>query len=461
MRMRYGFMSRYFAVFTLCVVITGALKAQGGLASGNAALQSGPMLGYADMMEVLIWVQAKTDAFVSVEYWELEKPDVVYATDLVSTNSATAYTAKCIANKVLPGKSYGYRVVINGTACQLPYPATFKTQTLWQWRTDPPAFSMATGSCAYINETEYDRPGTPYGSNYQIFTNIAAQKPDMMLWLGDNVYLREVDWNTRTGMLHRYTHSRSLPELQPLLASTNHYAIWDDHDYGPNDSDGTWVHKEKAAEIFEAFWGNPTYGLPGKKGCTTMFQYQDMEFFLLDNRYNRTPNYCKSCPRTAFGKDQLDWFYGALAASRAPFKLVALGGQMLTSSNNGETMVRDFKAERDSILAFIERENITGVVFLTGDKHYTELSALKNARGNMVYDLTTSPFTSGVFTDAATKEINSYRVEGTLFAKHNFAMLRFSGPRREREMQITIYDADGAAQWTKTISVKDGFKIKG
>ena len=34
-----------------------------------------------------------------------------------------------------------------------------QTQVLWDYRMDPPPFSFVTGSCAYINEAQYDRPG--------------------------------------------------------------------------------------------------------------------------------------------------------------------------------------------------------------------------------------------------------------------------------------------------------------
>lgn len=49
------------------------------------------------------------------------------------------------------------------------------------------------------------------------------------------------------------THSRSVAELQPFLASTHHYAIWDDHDYGPNDSDRGFYNKIKHCRHFAIF----------------------------------------------------------------------------------------------------------------------------------------------------------------------------------------------------------------
>ena len=423
--------------------------------AGNAGLQNGPMLGYVDMREALIWVQTKSSGYVSVEYWETAKPEKKYSTADIPTRKENGYTAKCIADQVQPGTEYTYRVSINRKAVELPYPTTFKTQPIWRWRTDPPPFSVATGSCAYVNEEQFDRPGKPYGSDYQIFTSIYQQKPDVMLWLGDNVYYREPDWNTRTGMVHRYTHDRAIPELQPLLASTAQYAIWDDHDFGPDDSDGTWVHKNMAWEVFRDFWGNPTFGVNGQKGCTTMFDFMDVDFFLLDNRYFRTPNYCKTCPgRSLLGKEQLQWFLAALAKSRAPFKVVAIGGQVVTSSVSHETAFHFFPAERDTILDFIARENIKGVIFLTGDKHFTELSAMQNNAGNWVYDLTTSPLTSGV---NPTEEANTWHVKGTRTNQHNFSILRFSGPRTNRQLEIKNYDTNGKELWTKTITA-DGIR---
>ena len=435
----------------LCLGNAALLSAQAKL------LQSGPMLGYVDLREALLWAQTKQAATVDFEYWDLDKPADRHRTEGVRTEKSTGFTAKCIADELEPGRRYGYQLRINGKKVDLPYPTEFKTQPLWQWRTDPPAFSVVTGSCAYVNETQYDRPGTPYGSDYQIFTQIAAQKPDLMVWLGDNTYYREPDWATRSGMLHRYTHTRSLPELQPLLASTQHYAIWDDHDFGPNDSDGNWPHKETSWEVFRSFWGNPTFGVNEQKGCTTWFQYADVDFFLLDGRYFRAPDKCSSCPRTMLGKEQLDWFLGSLLNSYAPFKIVALGNQFITSNNDDETFAHYYSAERDSILSFIERENIKGVIFLTGDRHFTEMSALKNARGNWVYDLTTSSFTAGVNT-RGTQEANTFRVDGTLAVTHNFSMLRFSGPRKNRELVVSVYDANGKELWTRTIGTNGELK---
>jgi alkaline phosphatase D len=335
-------------------------------------LASGPMLGYCEIKESLIWLQTDGAAEVRIVYWEGEKVDSLCYTSMVQTNLESAYTAKLLAF-TKPGLTYYYRVQVDGTLM----PSTFQleSQPLWQYRIDPPAFTLATGSCTYINEPEVDRPGKPYGAEYKIFESIAEKKPDVMLWLGDNIYLREVDFNSKSSIHHRYSHMRKLPELQNLLHAFPHYAIWDDHDFGPNDSDRSFIHKEWTEEAFEMFWGNNGFGLPGMPGITGQFTYADVDVFLLDNRYFRCPQDVQNENRSILGDSQTEWLIEALKYSRAPFKLVAVGGQFLSDMADYENHA-NYPEERDYILKRLNDEGIEGVIFLTGDRHHTELSSL-------------------------------------------------------------------------------------
>ncbi len=80
----------------------------------NELLQSGPMLGYCEQMEVMIWAQTKVPALVKVEY--TNDAGVMKTTNEVETKRATAHTAKLIADQVQPGEHYTYRLCINGKA---------------------------------------------------------------------------------------------------------------------------------------------------------------------------------------------------------------------------------------------------------------------------------------------------------------------------------------------------------
>lgn len=411
---------------------------------------NGPMPGYSEFLEGIVWVQAKKACGVSMEYWKEDAPAAVFRTAPVQAMAENAFAVDLIADQVEPASTYRYRILLDGMPVDVPDTLRFHTQALWKFRTDPPAFTVATGSCAYINEPAFDRPGKPYGGGLGIFNSIADQRPDLMLWLGDNVYLREPDWGTWTGFLHRYTHTRSTPELQRLLRSTHHYAIWDDHDFGPNDADGSFVGADMALRAFDLFWPDPAGRAPGVGGTTTMFSYADVDFFLLDDRTFRIPPDVRTSTPTLLGEAQIDWLIRSLRYSDAAFKVVAMGGQFLNPAAVFENYAT-FPEERQRILDRLDREGLKDVVFLTGDRHHTVLSSLELKGGTRVYDLTVSPLTSGVHSP---KEENPLAVEGTLVEQRNFATLHFRGPKGARELVITVRDADGKLLWERVINAQ-------
>ena len=416
-------------------------------------INSGPMVGYSTMQEVLLWVQTEERANVHFEYYEIDNPKVKFSTDKIETEKKNGYVAKLIADQVIPGKKYKYEVYINNYKIERNYAMEFQTQELWKWRTDPPDVKFIIGSCSYINEPEFDRPGKPYGSNFEIFNSINKKKPDFMLWLGDNTYLRAPDWNSRTGFIKRYSHTRAFPELQPLLASTHHYATWDDHDYGPNNSDGSFWLKETASEIFKLFWGNPNYNVTGKGGITGFFQWSDLDFFLLDNRYHRTANNNLTGNRQMLGKDQIDWLINALSFSQASFKFVAVGGQVISNGAVYENYAT-YPDERKYLLDKIREAKIEGVIFLDGDRHHTILSKMQETKNVYpLYDLTCSSLTAGVNND--NEPYNSFKLEETFVNVNNFGMLNVTGPTNDRELTIQIFDKDGKELWIKSIKAND------
>ena len=438
-------------VLLVLIFINGILFAQKDL------LQSGPKVGYSQMREVALWVQTNKEAKVKIQYWENGNNKEKFFTDEIITEKKNAFTAHLIADNVEPGKKYEYKLFINNIIVERDYPLEFQTQTLWQWRTDAPDFSFITGSGAFINEEQYDRSGRPYGGEYEIYTRIYNQKPDFMLWLGDNVYLREADYYSKTGIIKRYTYQWSQKFLQPLWGSIHHYAIWDDHDFGPNNAYNSFVHKETSLEVFKLFWDNPTYGVNGKPGITTYFEWADCQFFLLDNRYYRSAEFRRTGKRTILGEEQIEWLIDALKASKAPFKFIAMGGQFLSTSPYSENY-SSYPDEQKKILELLEKENIEGVIFLTGDRHFTELSKLERKNSYPIYDFTISPFTSGAYNGE--NEPNELRVGGTFVNQRNFAKIEINGKRGKRILTCTVFDKDGKQLWQYKIDENELKNIK-
>ena len=327
------------------------------IARRSAELIAGPMVGYGTLREVAIWAETDGYADVRIRYWNPEAPDTVYVTAFTDTESSPDFTHLVRISHLDPGTTYQFEVLVDGEVVQRPYPLEFQTQALWRWRTEPPDFRMVIGSGTYINDLAYDRPGIPYGGGYEIFETVRETDPDVMVWLGDNVYLREADWGSREMMSYRYEHDRSLPELQPLLGAIHHYAIWDDHDFGPNDSDRSFEFRPEALELFRAYWANPTYGTPEAPGAYTRFVWSDVEFFLLDNRYYRAPNDAPDGPeKPHLGDEQLTWLLDGLTSSSATFKVVMVGGQVFNDISPYEGF-HDYDHERQRLVDGIVEVN--------------------------------------------------------------------------------------------------------
>ncbi len=418
-----------------------------------AQVAAGPMVGYSTMREVLLWVQTASEADVYFTYQDEADPTATFKTEQVRSVKNNAFIVKLIADQVLPSKKYTYQLYVNGQIQKFDYPLTFQSQTLWQYRTEPPSFTFAVGSCTYTNEERFDRPGRPYGQGNRIFKSIYEDKPNFMLWTGDNVYYREPDWDTETGMRHRYAEFKKMPELQPLWANTHHYAIWDDHDFGPNDSDRSFWMKRSALNIFKENWGNPNY-IFENEGITGTFFWEDCQFFLMDDRYFRAPNYLKDAGKDYFGKAQEDWLIEALAASSAPFKFVVTGGQVVNPVAVFENM-STFPEARTRLLNRIAENNISGVLFITGDRHSTVLQKLERAEDYPLYDITISPLSSGTASPTPEELAEAPIVAGTLVKVNNYAIMEVAGKRTERILTVNVFDADGTLLWSHQINARD------
>jgi alkaline phosphatase D len=192
----------------------------------------------------------------------------------------------------------------------------------------------------------------------------------------------------------------------------------------------------------------------GAPGAITQFQWGDAEFFLLDDRTYRSPNDAPA-PRTILGETQLAWLLDALTASRSPFKVVAMGGQVVNPSEVFETYANVAPEERQFLLDEIARRRVDGVVFLSGDRHMTELDRLERPGTYPLYDFTSSPLTAGASSNPP-DSVNATRVPGTLVTgQRNFGTLSFTGPRTDRTLTMRTFSAEGALLWEHAVRAAD------
>lgn len=449
-------------VFLLLAAWVSLLTAP-ALAAGF--LVAGPMLGYRAHREVFLWVETRDAAKVTLDYWETGQPGTKRTLEETSLRPTPAggQIAHFRPGLLTPGASYDYTLSIDGVAQNTAAPAKFRTQALWEWRTPPPDFKFLVGSCAYINDPAYDRPGEGYGKTVNTFTLMGDSGADFMVWLGDNWYYREPDYDSISGLWYRAQHSRALPELRKLLGSMHHYAVWDDHDYGPNDSNRSYEYKEETLAIFRAYWGNHSYGERDNPGVYHKFYWGDAAFFLMDNHYYRdgaTLNQDTHPEKSQWGRRQLEWLKQSLLQAKElghfKFLFIGTGNQLLQTEPRGEPHEL-YRREREELLQFIREHNLTGVVFLTGDVHHSGLYRRQLApAGPWIYEITSSPFSAGSWAVEKSGKVNDpFVLKDTLVGDQNFVTVSVTGQDAERALVITCTDKQGATRFTHTVKATD------
>lgn len=419
------------------------------IAQTNQGLVSGPWAGNVELRNATIWVQVsplvKTVAVQFSSTTNALNQQTIKYTGLLGKDFNPI---KIELNGLEFNTTYQYKVLLDGKAIKTAFVTKFTTKDLWQWRKPAPDFSFLTGSCAYFNEPIYDRPGKAYGGDSSIFETMANTAAAFHVWLGDSWYTREVDYSTAWGLNYRASRDRGQPILQKFMASMPQYAIWDDHDYGPDDVGKSYILKEESRNTFINFTVNPSYGEEGK-GIYSMTSYGDVDVFLTDDRYFRSedgmndsiggnPNAAKNY----FGNMQMEWLKNALIKSKATFKIIATGGQVLNPLNSVECM-RGYTAEYNELMEFLANQKIKGVVFFTGDRHHSEI--IKQDRRGLysLYDVTNSPYTAGVSKVRGAELSNPARVSGTLVEQQNFTKVSFSGKTNERVMKVEFLGIKG------------------
>jgi alkaline phosphatase D len=288
---------------------------------------------------------------------------------------------------------------------------------------------------------------------------MARDSASFMLWLGDNWYTREVDIGSAWGLWYRASRDRSQPVLKNLLKAMPQFAIWDDHDYGPDNSGTSYGLKEVSREIFKKYWCNPFYGA-NQKGTYSQISYSDMDLFLTDDRWWRSADEMEDSiggrvnpGKHFFGEEQLAWLEDALLQSQAVFKIIVVGSQVLNPLSKDEGLYK-YSYEYRQLLDFLDRAKIKGVLFLTGDRHHSEIIKLARPGNYELYDITVSPLTSGVALVRGNEINNPARVPGSLVELRNYARISVAGMKNERVLQVQFRGVDGKIIFIWNISEK-------
>ena len=114
----------------------------------------------------------------------------------------------------------------------------------------PSSYRIAFGSCA---DTRSDHP---------VFDAIVGREPLFVLHLGD-LHHRDIDENDRARSLRAYDGALSTPAPARSFRQVPVEYVWDDHDFGPKDSDRTADGLEATSSAFREVVPHHPLALPG------------------------------------------------------------------------------------------------------------------------------------------------------------------------------------------------------
>lgn len=317
---------------------------------------------------------------------------------------------------------------------------------------------LAFGSCAHQNDPQ------------PILTDVAALKPDAFIYLGDNIYSDTYSMDT---LRKNYQVLGAKPEFQALQAATKIYAVWDDHDFGWNDSGRHYPFKKESKEIFLEFFGDQgdstirqhegiyhTVWME-KDGKKIQIIFPDLRTFrdkLLPYNGNRTGQsgyayeldyspYTTS-DSTMLGEAQWKWLEEQLMQP-ADVRIMASSTQF-SINHNGYEAWANFPHEQQRFVELLKKTKANGVFFISGDVHYAELSKLEVPGCYPLYDVTSSGITSTW--DFATP--NDHRIDGPVM-ENNYGLITINWSKTDPEITFQIHDREKKKRIDKTITLSE------
>ncbi len=203
------------------------------------------------------------------------------------------------------------------------------------------------------------------------FNSYVGVKPDLCLWMGDNVYADTLD---DPGFIQAcYDKLAARPAFKKLRDDSIFMATWDDHDFGYNNFGKYYPLKAESKDIFRRFWSLEKYLPAERQGVyyarTFEIEYKLLQVIMLDVRYNRDD---PGEYGDVLGPKQWAWLERQLKTP-ADLRLFVSGFQLLLDRDSGSETWSKFPQSRNRLFQLIRNSRIEGVLFITGDQHYAEV----------------------------------------------------------------------------------------
>lgn len=250
-----------------------------------------------------------------------------------------------------PATDYLYAIDIDGQVDDV------NVGTVRTFAAGPASFTVAVASCARTN------------SNGAVFDTIRELEPDLFIHAGD-LHYRNIGDNDISQYRSAFAQVHASPAQSALYRSVPIAYVWDDHDYGPNDADGASPSRPAAWSAYRSHV--PHYDLSsGDDGpINQAFTIGRVRFVMIDTRSERDQD-----AGTMLGETQLQWLLDELLAARDDHALTVWVNPTpwIGDDDPGAEHWGAFESEREQIGEFLDDNDITNLVMLSGDAHMVAL----------------------------------------------------------------------------------------
>ena len=311
-------------------------------------------------------------------------------------------------------------------------------------------FVIAFGSC---NDQDREQP---------LWKPLTRMAPDLFVFLGDNVY---ADTDDETEMRAVYARQEQVPGYKSFKQAVQIEGIWDDHDFGVNDGDSAFVGRDMAQQAMLDFLGEPAtssrrtqhgifdaryFEVAGRKKTTRV------QLLLLDTRYFKSPwkgsssftrryDPEENADKTMLGEAQWEWLERELSKP-ADLRVIASGLQVLNGYHGYEHWAL-FPHERERLFQLFRNTRANGVVLLSGDRHFAEISRRDDILDYTLYDFTSSGMTHSF--EHADQSLNPDRI--AIYTGLNFGSMTINA----EHVVLRIHNRRGRAVETVRIRMED------
>jgi alkaline phosphatase D len=315
---------------------------------------------------------------------------------------------------------------------------------------------IAFGSCGHQDK------------DLSILDTVVTHRPTLFVFLGDNIYGDTRNMRVlkkKYQKIGRNRHFKKLKSTTPILAT------WDDHDYGENDAGRHYPLKKQSKKIMLRFFDEPKSSNRWMHDGIYTTQYftidsLTIQFLLLDLRTFRddllpfdkkkdnSGNFTyeldyvpyQSGDSTLLGTEQWLWLENELKQP-ADIRIICSSTQFGTAYNGYETWA-NFPHEQERMKRLIRTTKANGVVFISGDVHYGELSRQPNPGAYDIYDLTSS----GLTEEWKFACPNEFRI-GQPVRENHFGIIELKRNSAEPLIEFQLWDKQNTLRLSETIKL--------